>query len=165
MTKRAVCLILSLILPIVLLCGCSVGERLTLEEYKADVSGLFQEWSDYLDHYTEFVVMNVNDKDVGEQVNKLKANKATLDKMISDMESVLDRLDGISNPPKEYDKLHKRLKKAISNERKWAINQRSIHSAGSVEDFNAIIEKTNKSYKDDEESLSSVWFDIMMTAV
>lgn len=161
MTKRAVCLILALILPIVMLCGCS-GERLTLEEYKTEVSAAVPEWTKAMMGWSAFMATSVIDDNNEIELEKVKKHKATLEEKLRVIKKALDKIDKIGNPPEEYDELHKKMKDAVSIERKWLKYQRELMSAKSQSDCKAAEKKIEKLLENTDDTLPLVYVEMKM---
>lgn len=141
MTKRAFCLILALVLPVVLLCGCSSGKRLTLEEYETSLSDAYFEWSGADREKGQFEAEHIVDDNYKDDFDKVVQNRAALEQKIDKVELALDEFDKLGNPPAEFSKLHKKLKNAVAIEREWLEIQREQYRAETKEQFDELGEK------------------------
>ena len=146
-----------LILP---LCGCSVGERLTLEEYKTEVSAAVPEWTRAMAGWAAFAATNIIDDDNEIEFEKMRKYKATLEEELCVIEKALDKIDKIGNPPEEYDELHKKMKNAVSIERKWLKYQRELISAKSQSDCEAAEKKIEKLVENTNDTLLPVYVEM-----
>lgn len=161
MKTRLLAVVLAVILPITLLCGCSV-ERLTLEEYKTEVSAAVPEWVKDITGWSAFVATAVIDDDNEIEFEKLQKNKATLEEKLRVIEKALDKIEAIGNPPEEYDELHKKLKNAVSIERKWLKYQREMISAKNESDCKAAEKKIEKLLENTDDTLPLVYVEMNM---
>lgn len=100
MTKRAFCLILALILPIVMLCGCSGGEPLSKQEYfdkVADNTYTYCRFDTTL--ATAFYECETNGTPIDNEVIKQKA---------SDAKKALKQIKSLT-PPDDYKEYHSKM--------------------------------------------------------
>ncbi len=140
MTKRVLSLIIALILPIVMLCGCS-AKQLTADEYQDEVISNVKNWfkamDDWVIYCSDNVIVETADKSYEMDFDKAREHKSELKKTLNSVEDALDKIDKIGNPPAEYADFHKQLKNGVSLERKWLSLQRETLSARSEEEFKA----------------------------
>ncbi len=139
MTKRVLSLIIALILPITLLCGCS-AKQLTADEYQDEVISNVKNWFNVMNDWvfcSDNVMVETADKSYEMDFDKTREHKSELKKQLNAVEKALDKIDKIGNPPAEYDDFHKQLKNGVSLERKWLSLQREALSARSEEEFKA----------------------------
>lgn len=149
MTKRVLSLIITLVLPITLLCGCSV-ERLSLDEYKSETEAAVTGWIDALSDWADFVgkYVMVNGEDMS--FEEMQKNKGGLEQKLLKVEDALDKIDKIGNPPEEYDELHRKLKNGVSIERKWLKYQREMNNAKTEAEYSAAGDKIQKLVSGDD---------------
>ncbi len=144
MTKRVLSLIIALILPITLLCGCS-AKQLTADEYQDEVISNVKNWfkamDDWVIYCSDNVIVETADKSYEMDFDKAREHKSELKKQLNAVEKALDKIDKIGNPPAEYDDFHKQLKNGVSLERRWLSLQRDLLSARSEEEFYATNEE------------------------
>lgn len=144
MTKRVLSLIIALILPITLLCGCS-AKRLTADEYQNEVISNVKNWYKAIDDWGDYSINNVmvenEDGNYVYSFEKMPEHKSELKKKFNAVEDALDKIDKVGKPPEEYDDFHKKLKNGVSLERKWLSLQRDLLSARSEEEFYATNEE------------------------
>ena len=155
MTKRVFSLIIALILPITLVCGCSAN-RLTADEYQDEVISNVKNWFKVMDDWTYYCIDNImvegEDGTYDYSFEKIPEPKSELEKKLNAVEDALDKIDKIGKPPAEYEDFHKKLKNGVSLERKWCSLQQDLLSAKSEEEFNA----ANKAIEDHLDSTSDV---------
>ncbi len=142
--KKFLSVIIALILPIVLLCGCS-AKQLTADEYQDEVISTVKNWYKAMDDWSTFCIDNVTvENEAGNYVysfEKLLGYKSELKKKFNAVEDALDKIDKVGKPPAEYDEFHKKLKNGVSIEREWLSLQRDLLSAKSEEEFYATNEE------------------------
>lgn len=116
MRKCVLPLIIALILPIVMLCGCSTGDRLSPEEYKSATTSA---WEKYATSLTDMVpyLPPAPLEATAENVSIIQSNSAKLEECLDKREEAFNDFKKI-NPPEEYEELHKKLIKAIDNDEK-----------------------------------------------
>ena len=145
MAKRIAGVLAALILPIMLLCGCS-GERLSLEEYTTAAEAAFRGWTAAIWDWADFGAKTVLKDAENPDFDELCKNRAGLELKILKVEEALDELDKLGNPPVEYDDLHKKLKNGISIEREWLKIQRGINSSQTEEKYLAALKEAETFY-------------------
>ena len=142
-----------------MLCGCS-AKRLTLEEYKTEVSAAVPEWTEAMMGWSAFAATAVIDDDNEIEFEKLQKHKATLEEKLRVIEKALDKIDKIGNPPEEYDEFHKKLKNAVSIERKWLKYQREMVSAKSESECKKAEDKVAKLLENTDDTLPVVYVEM-----
>ncbi len=155
MTKRVVSRILALILPIVLLCGCS-AKQLTGDEYHDEVIAAYKEYDKAIDgwgtYWSANVMTETTERLYDTEFQKIQEHKSELNKIVNSVEDALDRFDKIGAPPAEpeYVDLDEQMKNAVLIECEWVNLTRKILSAKSadeyktaVDNFTAHAEETN----------------------
>ncbi|MGN0669002.1 MAG: hypothetical protein ACI4JZ_00495 [Oscillospiraceae bacterium] len=143
MKNRLIAAVLAVILPITLLCGCSV-KRLTLEEYKTELDAAFKGWTGAVLEWADFGSKNVFKDTENPDFDELCKNRAGLELKILRVESALDEFDKLGNPPAEYDELHNKLKNGVSIEREWLKIQRGINNSQTKEEYLAALKNAEK---------------------
>lgn len=134
MKTRLFAAVFAVLLPITLLCGCSV-ERLTLDEYKTELEAAFKGWTGAVLEWANFSSKNVFKNPENPDFDELCKNRAGLEQKILQVESALDEFDKLGNPPEEYDELHQKLKNGVSIEREWLKIQRGINESQTKEEY------------------------------
>ena len=134
MKTRLLAAVLAVILPITLLCGCSV-ERLTLDGYKTELDAAFKGWTGAVLDWADFGSKNVFKDPENPDFDELCKNRAGLKQKIMQVESALDEFDKLGNPPEEFDELHNKLKNGVSIEREWLKIQRGINNSQTKEEY------------------------------
>lgn len=143
MTKRARYLIIALILPIVMLCGCSSGERMSPEEYK---SAIMSSWKKYITSFTDMATYLPSEplEATAENVSLIQSNSSKLDECLNKREEAYNDFKKM-NPPEEYEELHKKLIKAINTREKEQLDiTRKLVKAKTpddISDFNEQMER------------------------
>lgn len=168
MTKRVFSLIIALILPIMLLCGCS-EKQLTGDEYQDAVIAAYKDWGKPVDdmaaYWTENIMTKTPDRQYDIEFQKIQKHKSELEKIHDAEEDALDKFDKIGNPPAEpvYEDLNEQLKNSILIEREMLRLDRMIISANSVDEYKAAVDSfTAYSNKNMGKSLPSVYFNMAM---
>ncbi len=162
--KKFLSVIIALILPITLLCGCS-AKQLTADEYKTEMDAAFRGWlktvTGYAAYYSNTIMAGATDASYDKEFEKTQEYKSELKKKLNDVEDALDKIDKVGNPPAEYADLHEQLKNGVSIEREWLSLQREMLSTESEEEFHEIGDKINKLLDDTvDESLPTVYVKI-----
>lgn len=120
MAKRAVRLILAVIIPIMLLSGCASGEkRLTAEEYKAAVEGAWDKYINSMLDLIEITPLTVDEaalKEFAENAEKAQPALKMREQSFREFKEI--------NPPEKYEELHKRLIAAMDA---WEYEQLELH--------------------------------------
>lgn len=120
MAKRAVRLILAVIIPIMLLCGCSSGEkRLTAEEYRAAVEGAWDKYINSILDMIEITPLTVDEaalKEFAENAEKAQPALKMREQSFKEFKEM--------NPPEKYEGLHKKLLAAMDA---WEYEQLELH--------------------------------------
>jgi len=116
MRKRVLPLMIALILPIVMLCGCSMGERLSPEEYNF---AMINAWQKYITSCTDMAPYLPPEpfEATAENVSIIQSNSAKLKECLDKREEALNDFKEM-NPPEEYEELHKKLIKGINTREK-----------------------------------------------
>ncbi len=101
MTKRAVCLILALILPIVMLCGCSSGKPLSKQEYFDKIYDcVYTCYNQFVGELSmAFYECETNGTPIDNEAIKQKAKKA---------KNALEEIKSLT-PPDDYKEYHSEL--------------------------------------------------------
>ncbi len=120
MAKRAVRLILAVIIPIMLLSGCASGEkRLTAEEYKAAVEGAWDKYINSMLDLIEITPLTVDEaalKEFAENAEKAQPALKMREQSFREFKAI--------NPPEKYEELHERLIAAMDA---WEYEQLELH--------------------------------------
>ena len=120
MTKKAVRFIAALILPIILLCGCSDGEkRLTAEEYKAAVEGAWDKYINSMLDMIEITPLTVDEAALTEFAENAEKAQPALKMREQSFKEFKEM-----NPPEKYEELHKELLAAMDA---WEYEQLELH--------------------------------------
>lgn len=140
MAKRVLSLIIVLILPIVMLCGCSTGERLSPEEYKSAVTSAWEKYFGSITELAALIPIQAND----EGLAKLQQNASKCEALLNQREEAFNDFK-IINPPKEYEELHKKLIKAIDyDEKEQLAITRKFVKAKTTDDISDFIEEMER---------------------
>lgn len=145
MTKRVLSLIIALVLPITLLCGCS-ARQLTGEEYQDEVIAADKDFNkavdDWGDYWSKNILTETPDRQYDIEFQKIQKHKPELEKIINSMEDALDKFDKIGNPPAEpvYEDLNEQLKNSILIDREKLRLDREVISAKSVDEYKAAVD-------------------------
>lgn len=149
MTKRAVSLAIALILPIILLCGCTSAEqnkRLSPEEYRTAMESA---WDKYLNSMLDLIDLIPLEVDE-ESVKTLQENAESAEPVLKMREQSLNEFKEIQ-PPEKYEELHKKL---ISAADAWEYEQlelyRKMFTVQSVEELTEI----SKTFEEHSEEIS-----------
>lgn len=121
MTKRVLSLIIALILPTVMLCGCSPEQekRLSPEEYRTRMESA---WDKYLNSMLDLI--DLIPLEVDEQsVKTLQENAEKAESALKMREQSLNEFKEI-NPPEKYEELHQKLMKAADA---WEYEQLELY--------------------------------------
>ncbi len=168
MTKRVLSLIIALILPITLLCGCS-AKQLTGDEYQDEVIAVYKDWGKAVDdwgaYWSENIMTETPDRQYDTEFQKIQEHKPELEKILNSAEDALDKIDKIGNPPAEpvYEDLNEQLKNSILIERDWLSLQREVISVSSVDEYKAAIDNFTTHAKETiGKDLSTVYFKMGM---
>lgn len=121
MTKRAVSLAIALILPIILLCGCSYeqNKRLSAEEYKTQLESAWDKYLNSVLDLIELTPLEVNDaalKEFSENSEKAQPALKLREQSFKEFCEI--------NPPEKYEELHKKLIAAMES---WEYEQLELH--------------------------------------
>lgn len=154
MKTRLFAAVFAVILPITLLCGCSV-KRLTLDEYKTELEAAFKGWTGAVLEWAEFSAKNVFKDPENPDFDELCKNRAGLELKIVKVESALDEFDKVGNPPEEFDELHNKLKNGVSIEHEWLKIQRGINASQTKEDYLAALKKAETFFDKYDSSLEN----------
>lgn len=154
MKTRLLAVVLAVILPITLLCGCSV-ERLTLEEYKTEVEAAYKGWMEAVWERAEFGSKNVFKDPDNPDFDALCKNRAGLEQKILQVDTALDEFDKLGNPPAEYDELHNKLKNAVAIEREWVKTLLGITDSQTKEEYLAALKKAETFFDKYDSSLKN----------
>lgn len=168
MTKRLFPLMIALILPVTLLCGCA-AKQLTGDEYQDAVIAANKDWDKAIDdwgaYWSENVMTETPDRQYDAELQKIQEHKSELEKIVDSVEDSLDKFDKIGTPPAEpdYEDLNGQLKNAVLVEREWVSLTRKVISAGSVDEYKAAIDKfTAHSNETIGKGVSTVTFKMAM---
>jgi len=168
MTKRLFSRIIALILPIMLLCGCS-AKRLTGDEYQDEVIAPYKDWNKAIDdwgaYWSENVMTETPDRQYDAEFQKIQKHKPELEKIVNSVEDSLDKFDKIGTPPAEpdYEDLNGQLKNAVLVEREWVSLTREVISASSVDEYKAAIDNfTAHTEKTTDKGIPTVYFKMAM---
>ncbi len=143
MKKRVLSLMIALVLPIVLLCGCSSGERMSPEEYK---SAIMSSYKKYITSFTDMAPYLPPEpfEANAENVSLIQSNSAKLEECLDKHEEAFNDFKEM-NPPEEYEELHKKLIKAINTREKeqLAITRKLVKAKtpDDISDYNEEIER------------------------
>ena len=154
MKTRLFAAVFAVILPITLLCGCSV-KRLTLDEYKTELEAAFKGWKGAVLEWAEVSAKNVFKDPENPDFDELCKNRAGLELKIVKVESALDEFDKVGNPPEEFDELHNKLKNGVSIEHEWLKIQRGINASQTKEDYLAALKKAETFFDKYDSSLEN----------
>lgn len=161
MKARLICTVLAVLLPILLLCGCSV-QRLSLEEYRTEMESAFKGWSssvvEWAAIYAEYVMINGED---GEYA-AFQENKALIRQKLDVIDERLDAIEKVGLPPEEYDEMHRRLMSGVRTEREWLDYWYKACSANSETDFRSASGKAAEIATETEDTLPSVYMEMHM---
>jgi len=165
MTKRVLSLIIALILPIVMLCGCS-AKRLTADEYKTEMQTAVSDWLETLTDWSAYCADNImvetSDDSYEMEFQKMQEHKPKMKKKLDAVEDALDAIEKIGRPPAEYDDLHKQIKNGVSIERKWLKYQREMVSAKNTDKFKAASDKVTELVNETtDESLPHAYLELI----
>lgn len=120
MAKRAKYLAVFLLLPIMLLCGCSSGEkRLSPEEYKTAIESSWNRYLNSLLDLIELSPLEINEaalKELSENAEKAQPALKMREQSLKEFAEIV--------PPEKYEELHKRLIAAIDA---WEYEQLELH--------------------------------------
>ena len=136
MTKRAVSLIISLVLPIILLCGCASeqNKRLSSEEYKTAMESAWDKYLNSLLDLIELVPLEVNEAALAEFSENAEKAQPALKMREQSLKEFAEMV-----PPEKYEELHKKLIAAMDA---WEYKQLELHrkmfEAKSVEELEEI---------------------------
>lgn len=120
MTKRAVRIIAALILPIMLLCGCTSGEkRLSPKEYKTAVENAWDKYINSILDLIELTPLEVNEAALTEFAENAEKAQPALKMREQSLKEFKEM-----NPPEKYEKLHKELLAAMDA---WEYEQLELH--------------------------------------
>ncbi len=121
MTKRAVSLAIALILPIILLCGCSSeqNKRLSPEEYRTAMESAWDKYINSMLDLIDLIPLEVNE----ESVKTLQENAESAEPALKMREQSLKEFKEML-PPEKYAELHKKL---ISAEDAWEYKQLELY--------------------------------------
>ncbi|MGN0678048.1 MAG: hypothetical protein ACI4JS_00120 [Oscillospiraceae bacterium] len=151
MTKRAFCLVLALVLPIVMLCGCSGGEPLSKQEY-------FDEVAKRALHYLAFqrelsramIEYETNGTPIDREANKQRANEAK--KAIKEIKSF--------TPPDDYKEYHSDLCDGADSVLPY-IN--SVDKICAAKDKEKYLQAKDKAWELDEDcTFLDAWLDFLI---
>lgn len=161
MKKRLVCVLLAVVLPVSLLCGCS-AERLSVEEYWAETETAFKDYTasvnDWAFYYAEYVMA---DGEEGEYA-LFQENKDGIEQRLTIIGERLDAIEQIGNPPEEYDELHRRLMNDVKTDRKWLDHWFDACSADSEAEFRRATEKAAELVSATDDTLPSTYIEMYM---
>ena len=148
MTKRAVSLAIALIMPIILLCGCSSGKkRLAPEEYRTAMESAWDKYLNSMLDLIDLIPLDVNE----ESVKTLQENAESAEPALKMREQSLNEFKEMS-PPEKYEELHEKL---ISAADAWEYKQlelyRKMFTVQSVEELTEI----SKTFEEHAEEISS----------
>lgn len=147
MTKRAVSLAIALILPIILLCGCSQQQkRLSPEEYR---SAMESAWDKYLNSMLDLIDLIPLEVDE-ESVKTLQENAQSAEPVLKMREQSLDEFKKIT-PPEKYEELHKKL---ISAEDAWEYEQLELYRKMFTVESVAELTEINETFQKHTEEIS-----------
>ncbi|MGN0669003.1 MAG: hypothetical protein ACI4JZ_00500 [Oscillospiraceae bacterium] len=142
MTKRAKFLAVFLLLPIILLCGCSSeqNKRLSPEEYRSAMESAWDKYLNSMLDLIDLIPLEVNE----ESVKTLQENAESAEPALKMREQSLNEFKEIE-PPEKYEELHKKL---IAAEDAWEYEQlelyRKMFTVQSVEELTEINETFQK---------------------
>lgn len=154
MKTRLFAAFFAVILPITLLCGCSV-KRLTLDEYKTELDAAFKGWTGAVSEWAVFGSKNVFKDPENPDFDELCKNRAGLELKIIQVDSALDEFDKLGNPPEEFDELHNKLKNAVGIEREWLKIQRKINDSQTKEEYLAALKNAETFFDKYDSSLEN----------
>ncbi len=163
--KKFLSVIIALILPITLLCGCS-AKRLTADEYKTEMQTAVSDWlktvADWSAYCAKNIMVETSDNSYDMEFQKMQEHKPEMEKKLDAVEDSLNKIDKVGRPPAEYDDLHKQIKNGVSIEQKWLKYQREMVSAKSAEKFKAAGDKVEELVNETaDESLPNVYFEMV----
>ena len=159
MTKRAVSLAIALLLPIILLCGCTSEQqkRLSPEEYKTQLESAWDKYLNSLLDLIELAPLEVNEaalKEFSENAEKAQPALKMREQSFKEFCEII--------PPEKYEELHKKLIGAIDA---WEYEQLELHrkmfEAKSVDELREISERISEHAKDTSEDTFPMIFIII----
>lgn len=142
MTKRFVSLIIALVIPAILLCGCSSeqNKRLSPENYRSAIESAWDKYLNSMLDLIDLIPLEVNE----ESVKTLQENAESAEPVLKMREQSLNEFKEIT-PPEKYEELHKKL---ISAADAWEYEQlelyRKLFTVESVEELTEINETFQK---------------------
>lgn len=162
MKYRLLCAVLAVILPVLILCGCSV-DRLSVEEYWAETETAFKDWTasvnDWAFYYAEYVMTDGEDSEYAH----FQECKDDIRHKLTIIGERLDVIEQIGTPPEEFDELHRRLMDDVKVERKWLNCWFDACSADSEAEFRSATEKAAELVSTtDDDTLPSTYIAMYM---
>ena len=159
MTKHAFSLMIALIFPIVMFCGCSSEQKkqLTLGEYKAAMESAWDKYLNSMLDFIDLIPLEENEESVrtlGENADKAKPVLEMRRQCLDDFKAIV--------PPEKYEELHQSL---IESEDAWEYRQLELYGelfkVTSLDELKAV----NLQFKEREEKLSETETGMPFTTV
>ena len=168
MRKRVLSLIIALVFPAVLLCGCS-AKQLTGDEYLDEVIAAYKDYGEAIDDWGTYWSANVMtetpERLYDTELQKIREHKSELNKIVNSVEDALDKFDKIGAPPAEpeYVDLDEQMKNAVLIEREWVNLTRRVLSAKSADEYKTAVDNfTSHAEETNEKGIVAVYGKMFM---